>query len=78
MTTLYYADTLKGIAEKHISEEAKGLLDIIATSAMEQAKRGSYSFAISTGHMEEIRGILERKGYKIGSFGTDNYEISWY
>lgn len=78
MTRLYYADELKDITEQHMTEEAKGLLDIVATSAMEQAKRGAHSFTMSTGHMEEIRDILERKGYEIKNIDYNGYQISWY
>lgn len=77
MAKLLKAYELKLITKQHMTEEAKGLLTIIATSSMERAIRGSYSFTINTGHMEEIRGILERKGYKIRNLEYNDYEISW-
>lgn len=79
MTKLYYADELKDITEKHMSEEAKELLEVIIDSTMEQATKGKYSLDIQTDVMTEIRSILSRKGYKVNNLSKARwYRISWY
>lgn len=82
MTKLYYADELKDITEQNMSEDVKHLLEVIADTALKQAKSGDFAFVIKTKHMHKIQHMLERKAYKVkelvsksNAYGT--YEISW-
>ncbi|QSN68520.1 hypothetical protein JTZ62_05015 [Mammaliicoccus sciuri] len=79
MTKLYYADELKDITEKHMSEDVKHLLEEIAVATMLQAKSGDYAFTLRTKYMHEIRHMLERKGYEVSELKnqTNVYLISW-
>lgn len=78
MTKLYCADELKDIAQKHLSEEAKELLEYVAKVTLEQAKKGKYDVAFGTYNMEEIEHILKRKGYKVVcNTITNTHIVSW-
>lgn len=82
MTKLYYAEELKEITEQNMSENVKHLLEVIADTALKQAKSGDFAFVIKTNYMHEIKHMLERKGYKVKELVTQSnaygtYEISW-
>lgn len=79
MTKLYYADELKDITEQNMSEDVKHLLEVIADTALKQAKSGDFAFVINTKHMDKIKHMLERKKYKVKELVTQSncYEISW-
>ncbi|WP_239740373.1 hypothetical protein [Mammaliicoccus sp. P-M59] len=79
MTKLYYAKDLKEITEKSMSEDVKHLLEEIADATLLTAKSGDFSFTLKTKHMNEIKYMLEKKGYEVNELTNQSnaYLISW-
>lgn len=79
MKKLYYAKDLKEITEKSMSEDVKHLLKEIADATLLTAKSGDFSFRLKTKHMNEIKHMLEKKGYEVNELTNQSnaYLISW-